>query len=381
MKLIAFLGTGEYKCATYRWNDQTYKTSFVQEAFVHWLKPEVTCVLLTEKARETHWNNLCQRLQEHTQIVEVDIPDGKSEAELWEIFEAISEVVQEGDEIAFDITHSFRSLPMIALLTIAYLKQVKGVKVQYVLYGAYEARNDKDQVAPVFDLTPFANLLDWLAAAKMFMATGDSSELGRLIQEVQNDAYRKRGAYGENLPRALKNFGMALEEVSNDLLLARVPNLPDSIRRLAQWQSEANTEVGQWTQPLTLLLDKIAAAYAPFQDDSLPTQAKLIRWYLNHNHIVQAMTLAREWVVSYYAQQKSLSRDDAEDELNQRANNQENDELVQLWSSIRNIRNDLAHCGFGRAEGQVLSAASIRQNAEEVVKQVERLARQEAVDC
>jgi CRISPR-associated DxTHG motif protein len=375
MKLIAFLGTGEYKCVTYRWNDHTYETSFVQEAFVHWLKPETTCVLLTKEARKKHWGDLCQRLQGHTQIVEVDIPDGKSEAELWEIFEAISEVVQEGDEIAFDITHSFRSLPMIALLTIAYLKQVKGVKVQYVLYGAYEARDN--QGAPVFDLTPFADLLDWLAAAKMFMATGDSSELGRLIQEVQNDAYRKRGAYGENLPRALKNFGMALEEVSNDLLLARVPNLPDSIRRLAQRQSEANTEVGQWTPPLTLLLDKIAAAYAPFQDDSLPTQAKLIRWYLDHNHIVQAMTLAREWVVSYYAQQKSLSRNDAENELNQRANNQENDELVQLWSSIRNIRNDLAHCGFGRKEGQVLSATSIRQNAEEVVKQIERLAQQE----
>jgi CRISPR-associated DxTHG motif protein len=381
MKLIAFLGTGEYKCATYRWNDHTYETSFVQEAFVHWLKPETTCVLLTKEARKKHWNDLSQRLQGHTQIVEVDIPDGKSEAELWRIFEKISDAVCEGDEIAFDITHGFRSLPMIAMLTIAYLKQVKGVKVQYVLYGAYEARNDKDQVAPVFDLTLFADLLDWLAAAKMFITTGDSSELGRLIQEVQNDAYRNRGAYGENLPRALKNFGMALEEVSNDLLLARVPNLPDSIRRLAQRQSEANTEVGQWTQPLTLLLDKIAAAYAPFQDDSLPTQAKLIRWYLDHNHIVQAMTLAREWVVSYYAQQKSLSRNDAENELNQRANNQENDELVQLWSSIRNIRNDLAHCGFSRAEGQVLSATSIRQNAEEVVKQIEQLAQQEAVDC
>ena len=378
MKLIAFLGTGEYKCATYRWNDHTYETSFVQEAFVHWLKPEVTCVLLTEKARETHWNNLCQRLQEHTQIVEVDIPDGKSEAELWEIFEAISEVVQEGDEIAFDITHSFRSLPMIALLTIAYLKQVKGVKVQHVVYGVYEKGKHE---APILDLTPFANLLDWLAAAKMFMATGDSSELGRLIQEVQNDAYRNRGAYGENLPRALKNFGMALEEVSNDLLLARVPNLPKSVINLIEKQKRASAEVSDWTPPLTLLLDKIAATYAPFQDDSLPTQAKLIRWYLNHNHIVQATTLAREWVVSYYAQQKSLSRDDAEDELNQRANNQENDELVQLWSSIRNIRNDLAHCGFGRAEGQVLSATSIRQNAEEVVKQIERLAQQEAVDC
>jgi CRISPR-associated DxTHG motif protein len=378
MKLIAFLGTGEYKCATYRWNDQTYKTKFVQEAFVHWLKPEATCVLLTEKARARHWNDLSQRLQGHTQIVEVDIPDGKSEAELWRIFEKISDAVCEGDQIAFDITHSFRSLPMIALLTIAYLKQVKGVKVQHVVYGVYEKGKHE---APILDLTPFANLLDWLAAAKMFTATGDSSELGRLIQDVQDAAHRNKEAYGDSLPLALKNFGAALKEVSNDLLLARVPNLPKSVSNLIEKQKRASAEVSDWTPPLTLLLDKIADAYEPFQDDSLPTQAKLIRWYLDHNHIVQAMTLAREWVVSYYAQQKSLSRNDAENELNQRANNQENDELVQLWSSIRNIRNDLAHCGFGREEGQVLSATSIRQNAEEVVKQIERLAQQEAVDC
>jgi CRISPR-associated DxTHG motif protein len=380
MKLVTFLGTGNYESANYRWNDYTCETPFVQEAFVHWLKPETTCVLLTKGARAKHWDDdLSQRLQGHTQIVEVDIPDGKSEAELWEIFEAISEVVQEGDEIAFDITHGFRSLPMIAMLTIAYLKQVKGVKVQYVLYGAYEARDN--QGAPVFDLTPFADLLDWLAAAKMFTATGDSSELGRLIQDVQDAAHRNKEAYGDSLPLALKNFGAALKEVSNDLLLARVPNLPKSVSNLIEKQKRASAEVSDWTPPLTLLLDKIADAYEPFQDDSLPTQAALIRWYLDHNHIVQAMTLAREWVVSYYAQQKSLSRDDAEDELNQRANNQESDELVQLWSSIRNIRNDLAHCGFGREEGQVLSATSIRQNAEEVVKQIERLAQQEAVDC
>jgi hypothetical protein len=55
MKLITFLGTGEYKPATYRWNDHTYETSFVQEAFVHWLKPETTCVLLTKEARKKHW--------------------------------------------------------------------------------------------------------------------------------------------------------------------------------------------------------------------------------------------------------------------------------------------------------------------------------------
>jgi CRISPR-associated DxTHG motif protein len=379
MKLITFLGITDYEEVEYRWHDLSKPTKFVQEALVRWLQPETTCVLLTKEARKKHWGDLCQRLQRHTQTVEgINIPDGKSEEELWEIFAAISKAVQEGDEIVFDITHGFRSLPMIALLTIAYLKQVKGVKVQHVVYGVYEKGKHE---APILDLTPFANLLDWLAAAKMFITTGDSSELGQLIQDVQDAAHRNKEAYGDSLPLALKNFGAALKEVSNDLLLARVPNLPKSVSNLIEKQKRASAEVSDWTPPLTLLLDKIADAYEPFQDDSLPTQAALIRWYLDHNHIVQAMTLAREWVVSYYAQQKSLSRDDAEDELNQRANDQESDELVQLWSSIRNIRNDLAHCGFGREEGQVLSATSIRQNAEEVVKQIERLAQQEAVDC
>jgi CRISPR-associated DxTHG motif protein len=379
MKLITTLGAGEYKPVTYRWNDHTYETSFVQEAFVHWLKPEVTCVLLTEKARETHWNNLCQRLQEHTQIVEVDIPDGKSEAELWRIFEKISDAVCEGDQIAFDITHGFRSLPVIALLTIAYLKQIKQVKVRYILYGAFDAKDE--QGTPVFDLTPFANLLDWLAAAKMFMATGDSSELGQLIQEIQNDAYRNREAYGENLPRALKNFGAALAEVSHDLLLTRVPNLPKSVSNLIEKQKQASAEVSQWAPPLRLLLDKIAAAYAPFQDDSLPTQAKLIRWYLNHNHIVQAMTLAREWVVSYHLHKEGRDWRSRKEREQMEKRLGESLQQDSLWSKIAEIRNDLAHCGFGRAEGQVIAATSIRQNAEEVVKQIERLAQQEAVDC
>jgi CRISPR-associated DxTHG motif protein len=379
MKLITFLGITDYEEVEYRWHDLSKPTKFVQEALVRWLQPETTCVLLTKEARKKHWGDLCQRLQRHTQTVEgINIPDGKSEEELWEIFAAISKAVQEGDEIVFDITHGFRSLPMIALLTIAYLKQVKGVKVQHVVYGVYEKGKHE---APILGLTPFANLLDWLAAAKMFTATGDSSELGQLIQEIQNDAYRNREAYGENLPRALKNFGAALAEVSHDLLLTRVPNLPKSVSNLIEKQKQASAEVSQWAPPLRLLLDKIAAAYAPFQDDSLPTQAKLIRWYLNHNHIVQAMTLAREWVVSYHLHKEGRDWRSRKEREQMEKRLGESLQQDSLWSKIAEIRNDLAHCGFGRAEGRVIAATSIRQNAEEVVKQIEQLARQEAVDC
>jgi len=252
------------------------------------------------------------------------------------------------------------------------------VKVQHVVYGVYEKGKHE---APILDLTPFANLLDWLAAAKIFTATGDSSELGRLIQDVQDAAHRNKEAYGDSLPLALKNFGAALKEVSNDLLLARVPNLPKSVINLIEKQKRASAEVPQWARPLTLLLDKIAAAYAPFQDDSLPTQAKLIRWYLNHNHIVQAMTLAREWVVSYHLHKEGRDWRSRKEREQMEKRLGESLQQDSLWSKIAEIRNDLAHCGFGREEEQVLSAKSIRQNAEEVVKQIERLAQQEAVDC
>ncbi len=169
--------------------------------------------------------------------------------------------------------------------------------------------------------------------------------------------------------------------MSHDLLLTRVPNLPKSVSNLIEKQKRASAEVSDWTPPLTLLLDKIADAYEPFQDDSLPTQAALIRWYLNHNHIAQATTLAREWVVSYHLHKEGKDWRDAA--ARKQMENQLNESLKQeaLWSDIITIRNDLAHCGFGRAERQVLSAKSIRQNAEEVVKQIERLAQQEAVDC
>jgi CRISPR-associated DxTHG motif protein len=138
MKLITFLGTTDYEEVEYRWHDLSKPTKFVQEALVRWLQPETTCVLLTERARAEQWQKLRSLLEKHTEIMEINIPDGKKEAELWRIFTAISNAVHEGDEIAFDITHGFRSLPMIALLTIAYLKQVKGVKVQHVVYGVYE---------------------------------------------------------------------------------------------------------------------------------------------------------------------------------------------------------------------------------------------------
>ena len=339
---------------------------------MEWLQPRTTCVMLTDTARQhQNWQELKPLLQERTEIREIRIPDGKSEQELWDIFQRIADVVELKDELAFDITHAFRSLPMLALLVIAYLKQIKEVQIRHLLYGAYEAR--ENGVAPVFDLTPFAELLDWLTAAKMFITTGNASELAQLLEQIQNEAWRERLAQP---PRHLKGLADALIEVSAHLLLSRVPLMAESVRKLQsrlEPQDGARAEISEWAPPLIPLLERITETYSPFANDDLRTQAKLIEWYYQHGHIVQAMTLAREWIISYQLAQQGKdwrdrkARDQMEGYLNVHV------KQYPLWSEVSKLRNDLAHCGFGRAEGQVLGIKSIQQQSEQVVNEILKL--------
>jgi len=86
-------------------------------------KPDEVMVFKTKEAAQIHWEDLKQELQEkgYLEPVGVDIPAGQSKEELWEIFNTLVDAVQEGDMVAFDITHSFRSLPLISFLSVAYL--------------------------------------------------------------------------------------------------------------------------------------------------------------------------------------------------------------------------------------------------------------------
>lgn len=102
---------------------------------IAWLAPQETLVLLTNEAKvHKHWKNLRQRSQSQTQLTPVDIPSGKSKAELRQIF---------------DVTHGFRSLPMLPLLASAFLRVAKNIKMQDIMYGAFDARDENNQV-PLF---------------------------------------------------------------------------------------------------------------------------------------------------------------------------------------------------------------------------------------
>ncbi len=111
MKLLTFLGTGNYQSTTYVWDGKECTTEFAPVASCHFLQPQQLIIFVTSDARGTHLGKLTSQLPEGVSVVARDIPTGQDEKELWEIFSAVAGTVSPKEEVAFDITHGLRSFP------------------------------------------------------------------------------------------------------------------------------------------------------------------------------------------------------------------------------------------------------------------------------
>lgn len=67
------------------------------------------------------------------------ISDDCSEEEYWEIFTQVLQAIPKGKVVLLDVTHGFRSLPLLTVLILTCLRTVRKVTLQHVLYGAFEA--------------------------------------------------------------------------------------------------------------------------------------------------------------------------------------------------------------------------------------------------
>lgn len=376
-KLITYIGPKEYTQTCYVWGNNQMTTQFFPVAVAQWCQPDKICVLLTEEAKKSsNWQACEPQLRKYCEVKTVEIPKGTNEEQLWEIFEKLTGLVEAQDEIILDITHGFRSLPVVGLIALAYLQQVKGAKIQHLLYGAFEAK--QDDCTPVFDLTPFLRLFDWLVAVNLFLETGRGNRLAQLLEEVQDAVWRERSvSQPEEAPRKLKQMAEALREVSDALLLSRVPLIGTAFTAFDKTLHSAKADIEQWVLPLVPLLEQISQAYAPYKQGTHDQQIQLIEWYLKHGHIVQAVTLMREWIVSEYLvrnrrnPREVSNRSEAEKELNYASKNHDfSDKLVAIWKQTIDLRNDIAHCGFGRAQDQVLSPDSIQRQAQEILAKI-----------
>ena len=403
LKVLSFLGTGpprgNYSKTIYVKHDdpkQFCETDLFPEAIYKLYNPDKIVVFVTPEVQEgEHLRNLRCRLPSEI-LKEVKLPSlldrGNSETDMWGIFDTYQKSVKKGEKIILDITHGFRSLPMLAFPVVAYLRQVKKVVLEHILYAPFDARPEsKGKNTQIFDLTPFVDLLNWMNAVNVFQHSGDARQLAKLCESS-----------------TIENFTPISETLTN-LSDALLMNLPLEAQKAAFTFNNLNLEQQKPSQaPFGILIGELKKTYKgmgiekPDENpkDSLNAQYKQIEWYIENLHYFQATTLIREWLVSWECQRavpiqqlllynpdwlNENRRDNANKRLNEYTKNyfrqlaknlaehnlhasceefrrdckcvrNERDEKfieidlhltsTKLWEDCKIIRNSLAHCGM-----------------------------------
>jgi CRISPR-associated DxTHG motif protein len=393
LKLLTFVGLNDYEKVRYAYNGETLETELFAEALSHWHAPTKIIAFLTPKAKESgNWKKLQERIPG---IVGVDIPNGNSEAELWRIFSKMTESLDERDEVIFDITHAFRSIPMLALLATSFLRTAKNVELKTILYGAYEAKDEEGHV-PVFNLTPFVSLLDWITATNQFIRNGEGNELAGLLK-----AYPDAG---------VQQLTESIEKISDGLRLLRPLDVMKRAVELPQLFADANAVISQKIPPFGLLAQNVEQSYSIFgvsnpdpqrgAKDILARQLRIVEWYLGKGQIVQCLSLAREWIPSLlclHFNADPKDRHEREDmelllvggrkkdragnivaeslRLSQWSTVPEGKRLQLLWSNqpfnLASIRNDVLHSGFTK---NPKGTDEIKAQTEEIVTELKEIA-------
>jgi len=384
MILLSFLGTGRYERAAYTWTDpsgetHTWASCYAAVAVTHFLRPERLVVLATPEAQDAHLATLRAELDDSMEVHVVDIPHGRTGEELWAIFAAIADQVPQGGEAALDVTHGFRSLPMVAILAAGYLRAARAARVLHVLYGSWDAREPAEipgdpPRTPVLELTPMFALSEWAVAADRFVRSGDSRDLASLLREASPSQTGSSDPHGRR--RAL--LAKALRETSLALALTQPLRAMRSAHMLSVRLREMEGRYGPQAAPFVEILEQVRETYTPLALPeprdvqecvrNLAIQRHLVRWYLDRELYVQAASLAREWVISWLMLQRGETdltghdeRASAENDLGQlvdahkrgraRATLSEAPsglDMGTFWNQLTDVRNAMAHGGMSR---------------------------------
>lgn len=418
--VLSSIGRGPYKEVEYCWappREQpiTYRTALFPLAVDRFFRPGRFLLAATPKACAS---DACRKIGEAVgdRFTLVEIPDGKSEMELWGVFEILSKAVPAGAEVVLDVTHGFRSLPLLFYGVLTYLGTSSSVRVERVVYGAHDAgETGPDGVtrAPVFDITVLADLQEWVHAVDAFRVRSDAQRLVELLEKAHRRPWLARESEDSAVPRRLQKMAGCLRDFSRSLRLMRALDALEQAERARTLARQVEQEAAVWAKPFSHILTSVAAEVDSLAMDkpsdlgveALTRQLALVKHYVAKDLIVQGVLLSREWLVNWLAWrcgeadwldlqgrrrlECALSRAarrlrgqvEPEDETEKAAECAsappdwfealpEAQEAAELWGDLTSARNDIAHCGMNTGPKP---ARALSETAERLLDRLEGL--------
>src|SRR5690606_28810831 len=323
-KLLTFLGNGEYGEGIYTYRSRkATKSRFVQTAIYELFCQEFTdkdqiIIFLTEEAEsknwkdsigesgknkdkklegmENAWKKINPKLLQQNQIRKVRIPSQQDEEHNWELFEIILNEIDEGDEIIFDITHSFRSLPIMALIILNYARILKNASLKNLLYGCWEMKDDDDPpTVPIIDMTKMVPLLDWAYGVESYLKTGNASVIESLTNNKNGSV--KIGMTQEE-EEALKELTKRSHEFHQMMQTCRAPEIPRGLNNLRDALDQAKSLKISGSRHFEELIGKMNEKTKGYTGRPIMDDYWAAKWCYDNGLIQQGYTMLQEGIIS-----------------------------------------------------------------------------------
>jgi CRISPR-associated Csx2 family protein len=311
---LSFLGTSNYQTIRYFADENKNALPplrFVQEATLqlhcsHFGKNDQIIIFTTPTAHLRNWKDyehiedICTKSKALKEGLEKrlealnppcafkakEIPEGKSPAEIWEIFNIVFSELKENDRVTFDITHSFRSLPMLNMVLINYARLLKNITVEGIYYGAFEAKEKNEageNCAPIWNLKAFSDIQNWTNNARIFLKTGNASPLAK---QITTEPYQE-------IKESLLNFSQFnLVNRGMDIFSGK------EMLKLHKALSQPIDEDDPAVSALLPILEKIKGEFQHYKENEAYNGFHAVRWCIHNGLLQQAATLMEEFITT-----------------------------------------------------------------------------------
>lgn len=256
------------------------------------------------------------------------IPYARNEADQEAILALIAREAGTG-RVSFDVTHGFRHLAMLGMLSAFMLRHGHGLKVEGLWYGALDMTSTNPEgLAPAVRLDGLLAIEEWLTAFVHFEASGDFSRFAPLLEADGLDREEAR-----RLPRAWNHLNAT--------------NVADAVRELRPLHAALE-------RPLTgsseLFRERLRSRLEWCRLNTLWEQQRaLARAALERGDFMRAAIFGMEAVISrecLETNQDPLSYDarkSAKTQLLDEAHAHRNSEQSKALLLLNTVRNTAAH--------------------------------------
>ncbi len=425
---LSFLGTNNYINCNYLDETDAAKkcknVKYVQEAILKlycndFLESDRAFIFVTDGARKQNWQNngqfnfttklydlpnvgLESQLQNLTDFKgafeAISIPEGFSSTEIMSIFQIVFDLIQENDEIYLDITHAFRSLPMLGMVLMNYAKTLKNINLKAIHYGAFEKLGPAFEVskmpieqrnAPIIDLLPLASLMDWSMAANTFLKYGIANDLKILADDEKKNMAINKTESKETITN-LQSLSSSMGTVTSNIKTNRGSEIMNGSQFVMAKANINNFKKNEKIMPqLVPIIDKLATKIESFEENGQLNWLYAVKWCIDHDLIQEGITQLHEGIETYLCNLEkkhsnlkeerktvseiliSISNPKIQFEFDENFENKEiYQSLANIHDSLRNIRNDINHGGYLKNSSK---AGDFKKNLVENYNQVKQI--------